>query len=270
MFSRAKHEWTSLRTTGRLQLERTRELAGVEATAEHMPVEMEDALPAAFAHVDEHLVVVEASSDRGVGHESEHACRLLVGERVDVTERVDVACRQDEQVRLGDRVDVADCNETVGRMHVLSSATSVQKRQFSRGDGKDPLLRDTDGPRMQKLSDLAGDEPRRVVVAVATTWPIDENAIRAPELRRPATARGSSESARSRALRSFLTTDGTGSTPSVPVPGRGEYGKTCRRESPTCSTTSSVRRNASSSSDGKPTITSAVRLKSSSDARRRR
>src|SRR4029079_770372 len=62
-------------------------------------------------------------------------------------------------------------------------------RQVSGGDGKDPLLRDTDGSRMQKLSDLAVDEPRRVVVAVATARPIDEDAIGAPDLRHPAAAR---------------------------------------------------------------------------------
>src|SRR4249920_212931 len=62
------------------------------------------------------------------------------------------------------------------------SATSVQKRQLSGGDGKDPLLRHTDGTSMQKLTDVAGDEPRRVVVAVATAWPIHEDAIGAPDL----------------------------------------------------------------------------------------
>ena len=45
-------------------------------------------------------------------------------------------------------------------------------------------------------------------------------------------------------------------------PGRGEYGKTCTFVSRAARTVSSVRSNAASSSAGKPTITSAVRLKS--------
>jgi hypothetical protein len=50
----------------------------------------------------------------------------------------------------------------------------------------------------------------------------------------------------------------------VAVPGRGEYGNTCTFVSPARSTTSSVFANASSSSPGKPTMTSLVRLKSPS------
>ena len=107
------------------------------------------------------------------------------------------------------------------------SATSRQNRQFSGGDGKDALLGDSDGARVQELADLAVDEPRRVVVAVAAA-----RAGRRARGRscRPSTAQrrreSSSESARSRALRSFFTAAGTVSAPAVAVPGRGEYGKT--------------------------------------------
>ena len=58
----------------------------------------------------------------------------------------------------------------------------------------------------------------------------------------------SSESARSRALRSFLTATGTESCPAVTVPGLGEYGKTCTRLRLARSTTANVRSNAASSS----------------------
>ena len=80
----------------------------------------------------------------------------------------------------------------------------------------------------------------------------------------------SHDAARSRALRSFLTARGTLSAASVFVPGRGEYGKTCTLVMPASATTPSVRAKAASSSPGKPTITSVVRLKSASGARRRR
>ena len=73
--------------------------------------------------------------------------------------------------------------------------------------------------------------------------------------------------ARRRALRSFFTAAGTGSSPAVRVPGRGEYGNTCTFVIPASRTTRSVFANARSSSAGKPTITSVVRLKSSRAAR---
>src|SRR6187455_3151807 len=69
------------------------------------------------------------------------------------------------------------------------SATSRQNRQFSGCDGKDPLLGDSDCAGFQKLSDVAVDEPRRVVVAVPTTGPIDEHAIGRPDPRLPVTER---------------------------------------------------------------------------------
>ena len=79
------------------------------------------------------------------------------------------------------------------------------------------------------------------------------------------------ERARSRAPRSFFTCGGTGSSCAVAVPGRGEYGKTCTFVSPAARTVASVFANARSSSAGKPTITSLVRLNSSwSGASRRR
>src|SRR5262245_1784275 len=69
------------------------------------------------------------------------------------------------------------------------SATSRQNRQFSSCDGKDPLLRDSDRAGFQQLSDVAVDEPRRVVVAVPTAGPADEHAVGRPDPRLPATER---------------------------------------------------------------------------------
>ncbi len=56
----------------------------------------------------------------------------------------------------------------------------------------------------------------------------------------------------------------------VSVPGRGEYGKTWTFVIPAVSTRRSVAANAASSSAGKPTIASVVRLKPSASATRRR
>ena len=69
------------------------------------------------------------------------------------------------------------------------------------------------------------DEPWRVVVPVATSGPIDEDDVVAAELRTPVREARARDCARRRALRSFFTAAGTGSSPAVFVPGRGEYGK---------------------------------------------
>ena len=61
----------------------------------------------------------------------------------------------------------------------------------------------------------------------------------------------------------LLLAGGTGSSSAVTVPGRGEYGKTCTFVRPAARTVASVVANARSSSAGKPTITSLVRLNSS-------
>src|SRR6188508_1849350 len=66
------------------------------------------------------------------------------------------------------------------------SATSRQKRQPSRGDGNDPLLRETDGSRGNEAADLGVDEPWRVVVPVSAPGPVDEDEVGRAELRAPA------------------------------------------------------------------------------------
>src|SRR5207237_1420923 len=76
----------------------------------------------------------------------------------------------------------------------------------------------------------------------------------------------SSESSRSRLLRSRLTAAGTVSAADVSVPGRGEYGKTCTREMPASATTSSVRSQARSSEARKPVAGFAVAIAPEVDA----
>src|ERR1017187_7563408 len=55
------------------------------------------------------------------------------------------------------------------------SRTSMQNRQSSGCGGKDPLLGDTGRAHADELSDRRVDEPRRVVVAVAAAWAVDEH-----------------------------------------------------------------------------------------------
>src|SRR5918996_5516023 len=68
------------------------------------------------------------------------------------------------------------------------SATSVQKRQSSRGDGTNPLLREPDRAGGDQLADPRVDEPGRVVVAVPASRAVDEHAVGRSELRLPAPA----------------------------------------------------------------------------------
>src|SRR5690242_20027024 len=57
------------------------------------------------------------------------------------------------------------------------SRTSLQKRQSSGGPGKDALLGHARGPHSYELTDRGVDQPRRVVVAVATAGPVDEHDV---------------------------------------------------------------------------------------------
>jgi len=63
-----------------------------------------------------------------------------------------------------------------------------QKMQSS--GSEDPLLRHGDRARPHELADRTVDQPRRIVVAVAATGPIDEDVVLGAELRLPARAAG--------------------------------------------------------------------------------
>src|ERR1700675_4387531 len=65
------------------------------------------------------------------------------------------------------------------------SATSPQKRQSSCSDGKDSLLGECNGARFDQPTDLRIEQPGRVVVAIASPGPVDENTIRRAHLRLP-------------------------------------------------------------------------------------
>src|SRR5262249_9539322 len=78
---------------------------------EHMPVQMENRLPASGADVDDDAVVLEAHLECGLGDELEHPLRLVGRELGDVSKRFYVAFRNDEQMRLRAWGDVRDRNE---------------------------------------------------------------------------------------------------------------------------------------------------------------
>src|SRR6478752_5587501 len=63
------------------------------------------------------------------------------------------------------------------------SRKSLQKRQSSGSD--DPLLGDRRSAHPDQLADVAADEPRRVVVAVAAARAVDEHDVAAPDLGAP-------------------------------------------------------------------------------------
>ena len=136
--------------------------------------------------------------------------------------------RKDEEVRLRDRVDVADRDEAVGACTWSPSATSRQNRQSSGGDGKDSLLREL-RPRARAR---AGRPRRRRATACSrrrSRGPGRSTRTRSVDAdpRRPATAAELvGERAQARApLLLHLGRDGVGG--GGRRPGRGEYGKTC-------------------------------------------
>ena len=83
-------------------------------------MEVEDRLPAALADVDEDAVVLESRLLGRLGHEGEHALRLVRRELTDVAKRGNVTLRQHEQVRVGAGVDVPDRDEAVALRDVIA------------------------------------------------------------------------------------------------------------------------------------------------------
>ena len=108
------------------------------------------------------------------------------------------------------------------------------------------------------------DEPRRVVVAVAPPGPVDEDdVVLRPIFSRQRARHASPEAARRRALRSFFTCGGTASSAGGDGPGPRRVRKDVHLRDPgRLRQRRACRWNARSSSVGKPTMTSVVRLKS--------
>ena len=95
-------------------------------------MQMKDRLSGARADVDDDLVVLQTGDPRGVGHEHQHRARLLRREGADVAERLDVPFRYDEEMRVCLRVDVADRDEPVVRVDMLTFAEELAEQTVVR------------------------------------------------------------------------------------------------------------------------------------------
>ena len=157
-----------------------------------------------------------------------------------------MALGDDEQVHGRLRVDVPDRDEALRRGDVRRPRGRAGRRGSRQAaTAKDPLLGHRVRADAHERPDRRVDEERRVVVAVAAAGPVDEHDVRACRSSPASGAvRARARGARSRAPRSRFSAAGTASAAAVAVPGRGEYGKTCTRESPAASTSASVRSNA--------------------------
>ena len=205
-------------------LERAGDSLSVGSSPEHVPVEMEDRLARAGAHVDEDPIVLESGDTCGLRHEAGIRPASSSG-KSEISLNVST-CRCGSTRR---------CVSEIGLMSRIATkpsalctwspcATSRQKRQSSGGDGRMPSFERDRAHR--RPAHLGVQQPRRVIRPVPAARPIDEHTVGRSHLRFPAPVAGSSESARSWLLRSFFTCGGTESSAAVAVPGRGEYGNT--------------------------------------------
>lgn len=88
-------------------------------------MQVEDRLAAAGPHVDEDAIVLEPGLARCVCDKVQHPLGLVRRVRRDIPERVDVALGKNQEMRLGDRVDVADRDEPVALLDVVAFADEL-------------------------------------------------------------------------------------------------------------------------------------------------
>src|SRR5206468_6273749 len=93
--------------------------------SQDVPVQVEDRLPRSAADVHDHLVVLESLVARGVGDEVEHSTSLFGRELAHFAKGLDVPLRDHEQVSVCLWVDVADRDEAVRCIDVLSVAVEL-------------------------------------------------------------------------------------------------------------------------------------------------
>ena len=190
---------------------------------------------------------------------------LLDRELGDFPEGVDVALGEDEQAVSAAGAMSRMATKPSAACTWSPSATSRQKRQSgSGGNGEDSLVAHADRPCPHHLADGAVDEPGRVVVRVATARLVEEDDV--PRCRRGAAAapaRQSPASASVRSLRSFFTGRRDRIVGGGARAGTRRIGEDVHLRHARGATAVIVFTNACSSSVGKPTMTSVVRLKSS-------
>jgi hypothetical protein len=101
-------------------------------------VEVEDGLTRPRANVDGESVVVEPCPLGGLGHELEHALHLVGRKLGDLLEAGDVPLGEDEQVDVRLRVDVADGDEAIPGMDVVSVGVQLAEEAVVRQRGSPP------------------------------------------------------------------------------------------------------------------------------------
>ena len=169
-------------------------------------------------------------------------------------------------MRLGPGVDVPNRHEGVRLPDVITltvdlAEEAVRLHRRSHHPRPRPRAQERALRRRRPI-----DDPGRVVVPVASARPVDEHFVDGAELRPPAAHTCLMRLRTENSAPTFLHRSRDGSSRGRHRPGLGEYGKTCTFVTPASASTRRVEANAASSSAGKPTITSAVRLKSPSGA----
>ena len=130
------------------------------------------------------------------------------------------------------RRDVADGDDTGRGRDVI--ALTVERAEEAVGQAATTPSSDTSRPRTRTSSPTcAVDEPRRVVVAVAASWPVDEHDVVGAELRAAsARAPASRESAAAAPIGPSSPAGCTVSTSAVRVSGPRRVGKDVRLRDP--------------------------------------
>ena len=108
------------------------------STAEDVPVQVEDRLPAALADIDDDAIVLEPGVARGVPDEIEHPLRLVGRKLADLAKGRHVAFRDHEEMRVGARVDVPDGDEAVAFADVITLTDEVAEEAVVRQRGSPP------------------------------------------------------------------------------------------------------------------------------------
>src|SRR5207344_1973550 len=111
---------------------------GVEASPEDVPVEVEDRLSRAGTDVDQHAVVAEAGGGGRGGDEVEHSPGLFGRELRDLAETVDVALGEHEEMRLRERVEIGDRDETLRLADVRPVCDEPAEEALVRQRGSPP------------------------------------------------------------------------------------------------------------------------------------
>jgi hypothetical protein len=107
------------------------------SSAEKMPMQVEDGLPASLSDAHEEPVIGQTRGAGRLGDELQHPLRLVRRQLADLLERGSVTVRDDQKMSVGARVDVANREEAVGSRDVIA---------FGRQPAEDAILRQRESP----------------------------------------------------------------------------------------------------------------------------